>query len=369
MDIWQTLGIEPTTDKRAIKRAYAKMLTKYHPEDQPEMFQQVQKAYESALLYADSQWIYAEPIFEESVSEEAYSHENNSIFTDDSDEVVQERVFQGHNDYYDKFDSSASPEKSKFRKSTERVLIAIVCISLSVTIIAAMIDAISSPPQHPPLQLVPEHYLFLGLDTEQDEEEYIPIVYMHRRTFMIAPLEYIQYAIYNEGFDLGQELISLIISGHYIEYGEKITTNSTIIFNNDNFETIVFLFFYPVDAPDTIIPFFIDISHYPRKYRDIDLEVNSLAHFNIHVLVAASTQELSNAVNIHRFDIGQSIITVIGWHIYDLTGFAVNKRGLSLPFFDYENPNGQFTQQFWSYDERSLRARVNFTIEHICEYR
>lgn len=52
MSIWDTLGIEPTTDKRTIKRAYAKLAAKYHPEEQPEKFQAVYDAYEQALAYA-----------------------------------------------------------------------------------------------------------------------------------------------------------------------------------------------------------------------------------------------------------------------------------------------------------------------------
>lgn len=53
MDIWDILEILPTKDKRAIKRAYAKMLANYHPEEYPEKFQEVQAAYEWALQYAN----------------------------------------------------------------------------------------------------------------------------------------------------------------------------------------------------------------------------------------------------------------------------------------------------------------------------
>ena len=53
MSIWSTLGIEPTKDKRKIKRAYAKMAARYHPEEQPEKFQEVYNAYEQAVSYAE----------------------------------------------------------------------------------------------------------------------------------------------------------------------------------------------------------------------------------------------------------------------------------------------------------------------------
>lgn len=53
MSIWSTLGIDPTRDKREIKRAYAKMAARYHPEEQPEKFQEIYDAYEQALSYAE----------------------------------------------------------------------------------------------------------------------------------------------------------------------------------------------------------------------------------------------------------------------------------------------------------------------------
>lgn len=52
MNIWKILDIEPTSNARSIKRAYARQLAKHHPEDDPEGFQLVQSAYERALLIA-----------------------------------------------------------------------------------------------------------------------------------------------------------------------------------------------------------------------------------------------------------------------------------------------------------------------------
>ncbi|SFM21627.1 RDD family protein [Marinobacter zhejiangensis] len=46
---WSELGIEPTGDLRAVKRAYAKRLKTTRPDECPEAFQRLRKAYEDAL--------------------------------------------------------------------------------------------------------------------------------------------------------------------------------------------------------------------------------------------------------------------------------------------------------------------------------
>lgn len=52
MDIWKILGIDPTQDLKAIKKAYASLSVKYHPEDHPEEFRQLNDAYKAAVKYA-----------------------------------------------------------------------------------------------------------------------------------------------------------------------------------------------------------------------------------------------------------------------------------------------------------------------------
>lgn len=49
MNAWEILGIDPTSDKKTIKRAYAKLLKQYHPEENPEEFKQIQAAYQQCL--------------------------------------------------------------------------------------------------------------------------------------------------------------------------------------------------------------------------------------------------------------------------------------------------------------------------------
>ncbi|MDE7417788.1 MAG: J domain-containing protein [Lachnospiraceae bacterium] len=53
-DIWNILGIEPSRDEAVIKKAYAQQTRQYHPEENPEMFLRLRKAYQAALAYCDS---------------------------------------------------------------------------------------------------------------------------------------------------------------------------------------------------------------------------------------------------------------------------------------------------------------------------
>lgn len=49
MTCWHLLEIQPTVDSKKIKSAYANLLLRYHPEDDPAGFQELRKAFEEAL--------------------------------------------------------------------------------------------------------------------------------------------------------------------------------------------------------------------------------------------------------------------------------------------------------------------------------
>ena len=53
MDCWTVLGLEPTSDERAVLRAYAKKLRETRPEDDPEGFQRLLAAREQALAWRE----------------------------------------------------------------------------------------------------------------------------------------------------------------------------------------------------------------------------------------------------------------------------------------------------------------------------
>ncbi len=52
MDVWEQLGIEKTTDERAIKRAYAKKLKTIRPDEDPKHFQDLREARDEAIYLA-----------------------------------------------------------------------------------------------------------------------------------------------------------------------------------------------------------------------------------------------------------------------------------------------------------------------------
>lgn len=53
MNCWEFLNIEATSNKRAIKKAYAILLKQHKPDEQPEAFQQLHDAYKEALYWSD----------------------------------------------------------------------------------------------------------------------------------------------------------------------------------------------------------------------------------------------------------------------------------------------------------------------------
>ncbi|MCM1124911.1 MAG: DnaJ domain-containing protein [Lachnospiraceae bacterium] len=55
MNAFKILGIEPTQDTKAIKKAYAALVKKYHPEEDIQKWQEIHKAYQSALSWAKGQ--------------------------------------------------------------------------------------------------------------------------------------------------------------------------------------------------------------------------------------------------------------------------------------------------------------------------
>ena len=57
MNCWEVLGIEPDSDKKTIKIAYAKQLKQCRPDEDPEGFQLLHKAYKNALQWVPVEYV------------------------------------------------------------------------------------------------------------------------------------------------------------------------------------------------------------------------------------------------------------------------------------------------------------------------
>lgn len=64
MSPWKRLQLEPTHDAKAIRRAYAQQLKRYHPEEDPEGYQQLRQAYEQIMTEIKTQAVYSPPFSE-----------------------------------------------------------------------------------------------------------------------------------------------------------------------------------------------------------------------------------------------------------------------------------------------------------------
>ena len=53
-EAFKILEIDLTTNKKTIKAAYSRILKKYHPEEFPDLFIQINEAYKKTLEYAEN---------------------------------------------------------------------------------------------------------------------------------------------------------------------------------------------------------------------------------------------------------------------------------------------------------------------------
>lgn len=87
MSPWKRLQLEPTHDAKAIRRAYAQQLKLYHPEENPEGYQQLRQAYEQIMTEIKTQAVYSPPFSEPQEEEDFQDTDilNNAKDIDDRD--------------------------------------------------------------------------------------------------------------------------------------------------------------------------------------------------------------------------------------------------------------------------------------------
>ena len=104
MNIWDILGIEATTDKKAVQKAYKAKLWVTRPEDDQDAFMQLREAYESALCYDG--WLPFEEAYDQAYEEAEY----------------EEEYKKGHWEAYDTYAGYKPSEREKiFGKWTQEV--------------------------------------------------------------------------------------------------------------------------------------------------------------------------------------------------------------------------------------------------------
>lgn len=113
---WDILGIEETTDKLAIKRAYSKLAHVISPEDDPEGFRKIHSAYKLALDFASGK----------DISVNTSSEEENLSGTDVSQNTTESHTESGAEDAFDF--SSVSAGDEKFSDEIEDILDTIVVL-------------------------------------------------------------------------------------------------------------------------------------------------------------------------------------------------------------------------------------------------
>ena len=87
MNKWEILGIEPTHDVKLIRRRYADLVRLYHPEDQPEIYQEIVEAYQSALREARSKKTRQESGRSEASSAQQINEQENRMTNSDANSL------------------------------------------------------------------------------------------------------------------------------------------------------------------------------------------------------------------------------------------------------------------------------------------
>lgn len=93
---WSILGIEATANISEIKAAYAKKAKLVHPEEYPEEFQELQKAYKSAMKYAKMQNTYKVAVKVPNIEKKEIIPDDKVVFKPDN--IIKEEIKSNKND-------------------------------------------------------------------------------------------------------------------------------------------------------------------------------------------------------------------------------------------------------------------------------
>lgn len=109
MNIWKELGISKTNDVREIKKAYAKRSKLVHPEEHPEEFQQLHRAYREALRLAKSR--NPLPVMDSEDTSKPYADTQNKASANEHGENIH--LHENKHDSADELDFNAARKKDE----------------------------------------------------------------------------------------------------------------------------------------------------------------------------------------------------------------------------------------------------------------
>jgi uncharacterized RDD family membrane protein YckC len=114
---WAILGIEQTSDLRAIKRAYSKLLKQNRPDEKPAEFQRLHQAYKAALVQA--RWLTDQSSTEDSEDDLDTNHQYN--FTNSSTDNIQaeDNLQLIHNEPIQTFELNHSNQTYSYQEQQE----------------------------------------------------------------------------------------------------------------------------------------------------------------------------------------------------------------------------------------------------------
>ena len=112
MNIWKILQIEKTKDQELIKKAYANAVKNCHPEENPQGFMELKKAYKAALSYAKE-----DNASEEGVSQSYHSLNQESLLEKTNDNTLLSTLEKTEKEKQE--DQKASPALEEFVKLFE----------------------------------------------------------------------------------------------------------------------------------------------------------------------------------------------------------------------------------------------------------
>ncbi|RRJ63906.1 tetratricopeptide repeat protein [Paenibacillus oralis] len=90
MNIWKILGIDPTQDQSQIRKAYARMLKKYHPEDDPEGYQRLREAFDEAIKLAKRGEVFLDVFLDGEETEEEEDEASEEEGAEEKGETAEE---------------------------------------------------------------------------------------------------------------------------------------------------------------------------------------------------------------------------------------------------------------------------------------